>query len=349
MNLPRFSLILTLLLMFLLPSVAIGAFATVPSVGNTTASSTNAASFSTCSTAPGSIFPYSQGFVFNPLNKFTYVYYAYSSSSTIKVFKGTCSLVTTINYPNSQIYTAAFSPINGFVYVYINARVPYILLYKGTTLFSRINSISLPGIRISSFLSLTSGSVYFPSGNGSSTAVPLGQVADVMGNMSGQNSAFSPSTGEVYSINGFGGGDYVRIYGVACSCLKTHITIAPHTGGIIYVPRNSNMYVTSYYSTGTRNATGVVTVISTITKHVVLVIGVGRHAMDVSYSPKTGDVYATNLDPFNGITSVSIINGLSVAKTLAIKGNPDVIAYNPFDGLMYVTLVKANYIAEISA
>jgi len=344
MNFQKISLVSVLLLIFLVPTFAVAVNAQGQS-GNPSGTPT-----STCITAPGSVFYYSQGFVFNPLNKYTYVYYSSSSSSIVIVLKGTCTLVTTIHFPTQDIYTAAFNPLNGLVYFFINS-YPHstIYLYKGTTFYRNITTISLPGIKVSPFLSLSAGSVFVPTGNGSSTVVPKALVRSVMGNMSGQNSAYSPSTNEVYHINGFSGGDYVRIYGIACSCLKTHLTITGHTGGIVYDTHNSNMYVASYTPTGTRKATGDVTVISTETQKVVTVIGVGRHTMDVSFSPRTGEVYATNLDPFKGATSVSIIRGLSVAQTLAIKGNPDVAGYNPFNGLIYVTLIKANYIAEISA
>jgi hypothetical protein len=64
--------------------------------------------------------------------------------------------------------------------------------------------------------------------------------------MSVHDTAYSPATNEVYYIGGYGTGDYVKVYGLSCACIKNTITISAVTSRMVYDPLNSNMYIASY-------------------------------------------------------------------------------------------------------
>src|ERR1700730_16687207 len=146
MHFRKFSIISVLLLMLIVPSFAVAAFAS--SQSNSRLTNASGAPVGTCNTVLGSIYYYFQGFVFNPLNKLTYVYYPLE----ILVLKGTYTVVTTIHFPGATIRSAAFNPMNGLLYVFLNSNST-IVLYKGTSFYGRMDTISYPGIQISYYLS----------------------------------------------------------------------------------------------------------------------------------------------------------------------------------------------------
>lgn len=298
---------------------------------------------------------------FNPSNNYMYVSDSNVGStynSTISILKSPCSTLATIHFPGCFITDIGYYAPGALIYAelgptnsckYLPTSGYYsIALIKNTKVVGYIADISLPGTMIIPFLSLSGGHVYVVSGNNSALQLKPGQLASIIQQMATQQgrAAYSPSNNELYLIGG--GTHVVYVYGIACSCLKTKIPLSVAATGIAYDPLNSNIYVSGYVPAGPENRTGSVTVISTTMNKIVTVIGTGRHTNDISFSSRTGELYATNLYPINGVTSVSVISGLSVVNTLTVKGAPNQVGYDAYNGFMYVTLYDTGRVAVLS-
>jgi DNA-binding beta-propeller fold protein YncE len=318
-NIGKFSLVSALsfgLLVFAVPSFGI--------LANVSAASTT----STCSVGsePSNL-------AFNPANNYIYVSFGFTTD-TISFVKSMCTVVSSTPAIPGCPFDMAFNPVNQMMYATDGCNNSIVLL-KGASVVGTITGAAISNP--TAIIFDPSNKLMFVGAQDSMVVINGTTVVKTIAlkGFTPTSMAYSSSSKEIFAMTG--GGSSIEIIGGSCLCLTDHLTIGNGATGITYDPKNSYVYVSGYDS-AISNRTGSVTVISASTHAIVKTIGTGRHTNDVAYSPMTNEVYASNFLPMNGATSVSVIKGLSVVNTLSIKGAPDQLCYNAFNGLMYVSL-----------
>ncbi len=281
---------------------------------------------------------------FNPSDNYIGVSFGYTTD-TISFVASPCSVVSSTPAIAGCPFDMAYNPTNQLVYVLDSCNNSIVLL-QGTTVMGTITNAAIVNPH---------GIIFDPIDNLMFVGVQYGMIA-LSGttvsksiSLSGYTPtalAYSSASKEIFAITG--GGSTVEIIGESCFCITGHVDLKVGATGLAYDSSNSYIYV-SGYSSSTPNRAGMVNVISSSSHSIVATIGTGRHTNDVAYSPTTNEVYASNFLPTKGSTSVSIIKGLTVSKTLNLKGAPDQLVYDPSNGLVYASLWSSGKLTTVNS
>jgi YVTN family beta-propeller protein len=285
----------------------------------------------------------------------TYVYAMDLGTSQLSVVKGKY-LVATIDVGGSLGIQGAFDPLNKMVYVPDGDSVSVV---NTTT-----NAV---GATIKGF-NIAEGTQYLPVGNGDGLiavsdtgtnnvtiidARSSEPIATVVVGASPEFMAFDSVDRTLWVVN-VNGPSVSVIDTTTWTVVKTLTKGLVHPRGIAYNPSNGYMYVVD--ETYKTNLGAVFVFEASNFAHVKTISSPKRffRLWDVAYNPLNGLMYVTDL--YGGANSqggVVLINGSKIAKQVFMQPSgsenvPVAAAFDPSNGLMYVTLASSSNLAMIN-
>lgn len=275
---------------------------------------------------------------YDPVNKYYYV--SDVNSNNITVFKGTCTLVTTIVLGSGAVPRGvAFDPSNNYVYV---AEVGFnsVLEVSGTTVVQTITSgaLDLPwGLAFD-----PAGGYYYGSSSivvtnlGNGTISYIGTPSPATGTASVDYSqgvgylpiavAYSPLFNALMVVNQ-GSNNVTAIDATTGAIIDPSIAVGSEPQGIAFSPSTDQTYVTNV---GSKN----VSVIDPVGLEFGA-IKVGKDPLAVAFDQSTLEMFVCNYGS-NSISVISLSNAVVSTLYPGSGSEPAGLAYNSGDGKMDV-------------
>ncbi|MEM0156342.1 MAG: YncE family protein [Thermoplasmataceae archaeon] len=197
----------------------------------------------------------------------------------------------------------------------------------------------------SGFAIAFSGSVNLriDSGNAKVASVPqnsqIGQYPD--GNNS-QGGAYDPYNQELYVTNYFS--NNVTVVNAFSGISVANISVGKEPQGITYVPYNHELYVENY---GTSN----ISAISSADNNVVATISLPGSPQFSAYDPQNQALYVSGLQDGVGVIwvlNVTTNGNISTINLPLLNAIPYGLAFDPYNGYIYVTDNYNNYVYVLS-
>ncbi len=278
-------------------AIAVGLLLTVPlnAAGSTFMANAQSVSVSSCATGT-----YPEYVTYDPVNRYFYVDNVEGGS--ISVFKGTCTLVTTIALPTGASPRGnAYDASNNYIYV-ADETLNQLYVISGTKVIQTIASES--------------------NGGEQSLAAPWGVAYDPAGGF-------------------YDGSGYIVVSNSQGSSVSFFATPAPSTGATLYTETlpvgscPSNIAYVPFFSellVANTCSDNVTAIGATVLNYLDPGIPVGKAPQGIIWDPATEEIYVGN----TGGKNLTVISDLSVVRSIKVGTEPIAVAFDQSNLHLYV-------------
>ena len=165
---------------------------------------------------------------------------------------------------------------------------------------------------------------------------PIGQYPD--GNNS-HGGTYDPYNQELYVTNSYS--NNVTVINAFSGVSVANISVGSQPMGITYVPYNHDLYVENYNS-------GNMSVISSVTNTVIATVSLVGNPQFGAYDPLSDTLYVSALYSGSGVIWVVNVTNNSVSTIPMPSGTPYGVAFDPYNGYIYVADHHDNVVWALS-
>lgn len=271
-----------------------------------------------------------------------YIYVANVLSDTVSVIQAPCKVIATISLgtPVNNAFNdayLAFDPVNDLIYVSDTAESSVVVI-NGTTTYATITD------SFGSFHNATgiaadpvSGKVFVVD-YGSQISVIDGTTVVNLISIDGATGGgtITYGAGNMYVSGPFSvvNANEIFVIGTSCLCVQGHLKVkGTATYGMAYDPSNGYLYASDFKK-------GLVQVFDASTDKLFASIPVRANGpLGIAFNPSNNEIYVAEFcHACLQHSNVTVINGLSVVRTIPLRSGPFFLAYSSVNQMMYVTL-----------
>lgn len=278
-------------------AIAVGLLLTVPlnAAGSTIMANPQSLSESSCATGT-----YPEYVTYDPVNRYFYVDNVLGGS--ISVFKGTCTLVTTIALPTGATPRGnAYDASNNYIYVADNT-LDQLYVISGTKVIQTIASQTEGGVQ--------------------TLVAPWGVAYDPAGGFLDGSGYIAVSNSEGSSVSFFA----TPAPSTAATLWTETLPVGSCPSNIAYVPFFNELVVANTCSDNV-TAFG-----ATVLNYLDSGIPVGKSPQGITWDPATERIYVGN----TGGKNLTVISGISVVGSIKVGTEPIAVAFDQSNLHLYV-------------